>query len=629
MSGSVEITLPPRSSLQQTVEVRAVQRTRSVEDACCRVESIREEVQQHAPFAPGAVDVLRRYSSCTSTRTICAVDNASTIRLRGLEPTYIAVLVDGMPAMSGFGTMYGLGLIPSHALQTIRIAEGASSGLYGNGAISGVVDMQLRVPTEEPELLVSGSAVADGLALPGERDLNASWTGMLGDIGVAAFASLNNHRRADGLVPGAYDRYAALLKSNAMLASATELTGMFLAGHERREGELPGGRIERTDHSRTDLSLRLAHSLNEESEIIASALGSISGVELTAGEIGFEGAQQILYAGVLHNLAAGNHQLTFGGELRDDRLWSVHGSDVGYATTVASLLAQDELLLNDRWSLLGSLRLDRHSSAGTVVSPRGSIRFAPIANMTMRLMAGSGFKGQATFEEEGHRAIHGGYRWRPNESFAPERSLTLNYDISYRFALGANSAVDMNWTVYRTTIDGKAVADDDSLAAGTLFMVNRSGRTRLTGTELQVRPTLGDHWSAALGVSLIDYAVEEGGAWRAVPLAPSLNVDLSITFHDDESGLTAEVWGSHVGPQTLPASMMAEKSGAYTLVNLRAEKEFGPVALFAGLQNRLDFTQTTPAVLLDARGYDASVAWGPLEGRELFVGARLLLTGNL
>src|SRR5690606_26227624 len=99
----------------------------------------REEVQQHAPFSPGVVDVLRRYSSCTSSRISCAIDNSSSIRLRGLEPTYIRVLVDGLPAFSGLSTFYGLSMMPSHALQIIRISEGASSGMHGNGAISGVV----------------------------------------------------------------------------------------------------------------------------------------------------------------------------------------------------------------------------------------------------------------------------------------------------------------------------------------------------------------------------------------------------------------------------------------------------------------------------------------------------------
>ena len=84
---ATEFYLEPELRSEKPVVVEGIRRSRSVEDACCRVESIHEEVQQHAPFSPSVNEVLRRYSSCTSTRISCAVDNSASIRLRGLEPT--------------------------------------------------------------------------------------------------------------------------------------------------------------------------------------------------------------------------------------------------------------------------------------------------------------------------------------------------------------------------------------------------------------------------------------------------------------------------------------------------------------------------------------------------------------
>ena len=623
------IELEPRDVLERQVEVRASRRTRSVEDACCRVESIREEVQQHAPFSPSAIDVLRRYSSCTSTRVSCAVDGSQSIRLRGLEPTYITVLVDGMPSISGLGTFYGLGIIPAHALQTIRISEGASSAAAGNGAVSGVVDLQTRVPTEERELIVTGNIGGDGVT-PEERDLNASFTGMLGDVGVATFVSVNNHRSDEGSIAGGYDRISGLARANVMLDDATELTTTLLGGTERRIGRplVLGEAEERADHTRFDLSSTLARTLDDESELIARALVSTTKLDASYPAGSLDATQTILFASVQHLRELGDHTLSLGVEGRDDRLRAT-GATIGYASSTLSGWLQDELYLNDAWSLLASLRYDRHSSAGGILSPRGSIRFEPIANMTMRLMAGSGFKAQALFDEEEHRALHGGFRWRQNDDFGVERSFTFNYDVSYSFVLGDVVGIDANFNAYHTAIDGKAIAQPDSLAAGTLFMVNSDRPARLAGLEVQLRPNFGAHWSGSLALALVDYTMEDAtGVYQPMPLAAPLSVDGSLMYHDEETGFGAEVWASHMGAMRLPGagetpSSVAE-SDPYTIVSMRLEKAIGAVTVHAGVQNLLDASQeaTTALVSGTAGSYAADSVWGPLEGRTFFVGLR-------
>lgn len=631
ITDSILVEIAPRGILEEQVTVRAARRTRSVEDACCRVESIREEVQQHAPFSPSAVDVLRRYSSCTSTRINCAMDNSQSIRLRGLEPTYIAVLVDGLPAVSGFGTAYGLGILPAHALQTIRIAEGASSAFYGNGAVSGIVDLQTRQPTEVPELTITGNLAGHGMELPEERDLNMSYTGLVGDVGIAAFGSVNSHNRPDGPIPGSYKRYSALVKGNMLIDGATEITLTGLGGLEDRRGSIEEVGYERVQHLRSDLSLKIGHTFADQSELVVAGLASRAGISSVSFGQPLYAWQQIFYGSVSHLRSIGDHLLTAGLEFRDDGLAVENGPAIGYGTTVASLYLQDELPLGDAWTLLGSARLDNHRTAGSIVSPRGALKFDPLANLTMRLMAGSGFKGQALFDEQQHRALHGGLRWVQNNDFRFERSFTLNYDASYSFILGESFGVDANFNVYHTEIDGKGVLDSDSLAAGALFMINSDQPARLRGLEIQLRPTFGENWSGSLALAVIDYRLRNDmGDFDRIPLAPALNLDASVMYRNAEIGLTGEIWGSHIGRQALPSNPFGlTESTPYTLVNARLEKEFGNISIYAGINNLLDVVQTDtmPLSFASGEGHDAGAVWAPIEGRESFVGIRLMLMG--
>jgi outer membrane receptor for ferrienterochelin and colicins len=634
-AGEVLATLNPADALSPEVEITAARRSRSVEDACCRVESIQEEVQQHAPFAPSATDVLRRYSSCTSMRIACAIENTGTIRLRGLEPTYVSLRLDGMPAFTGLGAIYGLSLVPAHALQTIRISEGASSALYGNGAVSGVVDLETRPPTEVSELLGSWNLAGDGFETPGQRDLNASYTGMVGDVGLAAFGSYNDHQ-IDPKSGWGYRRASGLLKGNMLLNDATELNVMALGGFERRDGSFPAIDAqslfnESSDIGRMDLSARLARTLDDESELTGSVLYSLMSVDhRTNDATPFDARQQLFYATLKYNTSLGDHLLQVGSEFRHDRMSERSGPGLGYSITIPSLFLQDEYLLGDMWTVLGSLRLDQHSQAGTILSPRGSIRFAPEANLTMRLMAGQGFKGEALFNEE-HLLLHGLYDWRSNPDFNFERSWTLNYDINYSFLIGDIAGIDANFNTYYTLIDGKAVPNPDSLAAGTLFYINSDQPTRLTGMELQIRPTFGEHWSGSLAFALINYAMRQtDGSYQQITLAPRANLDASILYHDEANGFSAEAWGSYIGQQRLPLNPAGlSESPAYTLLNMRVEKTFGPVSIFAGTFNLLDIRQeqTMPLAFISSNTGEqianGSVVWGPLEGREFFAGARL------
>ncbi len=635
---TVEIGLAQKDAQNAPVEVIAIRRTRTVEDACCRVESIREEVQQHAPFSPGVVDVLSRYSSCTSSRISCGIDNSSSIRLRGLEPTAINVLLDGLPAFTGLSTFYGLSLVPSHALQTIRISEGASSALYGNGALSGVIDLETRPPTEIPEFSVSGNIAGHGLERPEQGDLNLSYTGMVGDIGIAAFGSLNMHEPAGeiGGINRAYRRASAVIKGNMMLDATTELILSTLVGQEKRTGAHMHAETHRPEHreqiemTRGDISAKLARTLGERSEISTAGMISLQHLNATYGVNPIDAQQQTAYMNVKYSQALGDHLLLVGGEMFSDRLKEQSGPGIGYDLSIPSLFVQDEIALTDKWTLLASLRADHHSSAGTAITPRGSIRYAPLSTLRMRLMAGNGFKGEALFNEE-HLTLHGAYRWHNNRDLQFERSFTLNYDISYSFIIGDEAGIDANFNAYYTTISGKAIPQSDSLAAGTLFFVNSSQPARLTGVEVQVRPTYGEHWSSALGLALIRYTLRDArGVYQQMPLAPRMNLDASLMYRNEGNGVTVEAWGSYIGSQQLPANPYGiQNSSGYTLLHLRAEKALGTLAIFAGVSNLLNARQSSTMPLTFEMGgtENSGIIWGPIEGREVFLGARFTWRG--
>ena len=629
---------------EPAVEITGVRRSRSVEDGCCRVESIREEVQQHAPFTPSPVESLRRYSSCTYGRTVNTVDGLGTVSLRGLEPTRVGMLLDGAPVYTGPGTYYGLTLLPSHALQTIQIAEGASSGRYGEGALSGIVDMQTRVPTEVSEVTGSFNVLGDEGGAD-QYDLNLGYTGLIGNVGVALFGSYNTHDVTTEIAPNdpgtldrAYQRFSALAKINTLLDDRTEVIVTLLGGREERNGTATTTTrsLQRNvEATRFDGILSLSRLIGTDGELALK--GSFSRLDLqqdlidplrmTAGDLD----QTLLYGEAIWTDLAGEHSYEIGAGGRSDEVSSSERNDLAYTNKLLFLYAQDVIGLTDDLTILGALRLDHHSGPGALLSPRAALSYSLSNDLSMRLMGGQGFRGEGTFDEE-YGTLFGTIVRTSSPELDHEIARTINYDITWSRALGSTIAASGNVNFYYTGISSRVVANADSLAAGTLYLENSREPARLQGIEIQTRASIEGGWNASVAFSLIDYSQRNSaGDYRRVPFSPGFNLDGVLSWQNEEIGLTVEGWGSLIGEQIIATTEEAEEtSPAYTLLNLRIEKDLGPIGLYVGGQNLLDRRQveTSPLLYIAGEGVGEMEGWGPQEGREFFAGVRLRVGGE-
>lgn len=67
----------------------------------------------------------------------------------------VAIVVDGMPMLSGDAGRPEWGFIPVENLEQIEIIKGASSVLYGSSALSGVINIRTAYPKLEPETKIN------------------------------------------------------------------------------------------------------------------------------------------------------------------------------------------------------------------------------------------------------------------------------------------------------------------------------------------------------------------------------------------------------------------------------------------------------------------------------------------
>ena len=150
-------------------------------------------------------------------------DSTSSIDLRGLGADGTLVLVDGrrMPDIPLSGAEFvqpDLNAIPLHAISRIEVLTGAAGGIYGFGALGGVINVVLEHNSEGLDLDVTEGITARGDA--GHRAIEARFGHTSADGDTDLSVSLS-HTESDPLLAGQRGFSAQDRQLNALLTGST------------------------------------------------------------------------------------------------------------------------------------------------------------------------------------------------------------------------------------------------------------------------------------------------------------------------------------------------------------------------------------------------------------------------
>ncbi len=172
--------------LEQVV-ILATRSSRTIENIPTRIEVISgEELEEKGNMKPGDIRMMLNESTGIQTQQTSATSYNSSIRIQGLDGKYTQILKDGYPLYAGFSGGLSLLQIVPLDLKQVEVIKGASSTLYGGGAISGLVNLVSKLPKEEKELnfMLNGTS-ALGL------DVSGFYSKKNNKIGTTIFASYN------------------------------------------------------------------------------------------------------------------------------------------------------------------------------------------------------------------------------------------------------------------------------------------------------------------------------------------------------------------------------------------------------------------------------------------------------
>ena len=589
------------SSYEEELEeiiITSTRSTRTIEDMATRVEFIAgEELGEKGNMKPGDIRMLLNESTGIQTQQTSATSYNSSIRIQGLDGKYTQLLRDGMPLYSGFSGGLSLMQIAPLDLKQVEVIKGATSTLYGAGAIAGIVNLISKKPEDEPELrmMLNGTS-AQGL------DASAFYAQKYGKIGTTVFTSYNLGRPYDPADIGLtaipkFDRFTLNPKVFVYLSRDTELyLGLNYVTEDRLGGnfdyikgkEVVNPYFESNNTDRISTQFRAIHNLNDYARIEAKNSVSYYDRAIEIPNYQFAGYQVSSFSEI--NLSSFNKDVEWVGGLN---LWTdkfiqsngFNGQNLSFSNTILGGFIQNTWSINNRWSMETGLRSDYHSNYGFFALPRLSLMVQPTEALTFRLGGGLGYKTPTIFSEDAERIQFRNIDVIEPDSLDAEHSYGGNFDINYRLSLGDNFTLSTNTLFFYTRINNPLYLNNN----GSVYQYQQTnGFTDAKGLEINLKWTYGD-FNLFVGYTYADVKQHNNGVISEATLVAKNRLN-NVLMYEKEENFWIGLEAYYYSPQKLGDGTTGQ---SYWIVGLMAEKHLGErISIFVNFENFLDTRQT-------------------------------------
>ena len=608
----VEATPPVISAAPVKTEVVTVRQLE--QSACCTLAESFEKSPTVEAFSADAATGIQQ------------------VQLLGMHGRYTQLLLEAVPVPSGVTSPYQWELIPGQLLQEINVSKGAASALFGASGITGVISLNFRRGEQAPRLFANTYANTNRrVELNGLGGRSSAESALLGylharwqpwiDYDRDGFAEMPAVQHL--LLMGRILHYSGPWEHH-LLASA--VLGDYRAGSLRQgDSAYP-----------VTVQIRQVWALGKASRELAEGVhlgfqGLLQGGELRTrlGGRHYEGREIATLARALLRIGQEN-ETPVRAILVASLLWQ-HWRERLRDSLPYELAAPVPLLpglgAELMWDPLPGVKLIAGASGelwGRTLrlSPRANVSVEPNDWLTLRLGAGTGYRQPVLAEMLSALAnnrhlelvlpgLESG--WNAGASITLHFKLLESFwtlDAEYfRTEFRQQWVADMDWGARQLRIgmlpakaDHVLVLLDGAIAPLEFRLAYRWWNSRApTGGRWQQRALIAPHrvlWTLNLPLAQ--------GAWQ-----------LSATLVWTSSG---RIPSTADNPDSL---RWGERFPEQLRVNAQLLRRFGALELYVGAENLTNALQS-PAILARPGSpyFDASMVWGVLEPRFLYVGMR-------
>ncbi len=575
-----------------------------------------------------------------------AVTGARQIRLLGQSGIYTQMLDENRPVLRGLSAPFGLSYVPGQWLESIQISKGVSSVINGVESMTGQINLEHRKPTDEKPLFLHGSVMQDG-----KFDLNATSSLQFGDKWstiILAHVDANRNpmdMNSDGFMDD--PRSLQFAFSNRWLyfdPDGVQVRFGVRAIQDRREG----GQDEKftsaeylwqTDilNRSLDAYLKVGYPLGDDAanSVALVADYSIQDMNSAFGLRSYDALQHSGFVNLLYQRELSpEHKYTIGLSDIFDYYDELMPGAAGSAVTIlnnAGLFGEYTFHKGDVFSSIIGLRAEYYLNEGVRVSPRLTLKYAPVESLVFRANAGRGIRYSTPLIDNigvlsTSKQLLGSITEHPLEE-----SWTFGGSATWYLPFSEGSKTYLSFDYFRTQFTSQMVADYDRTPGAIEFYLTPLSYTDNYQVDFSAEPftrftvTLTGRFTNAR-VQYADRGVQEKpmtSRYKGV-----LNLQYATNLRKWIFDFTASVNGPCRVWDFMKADYPSGYSSVYPLLYAQVTRRFRGFDIYLGGENLTNYKQKNPIIGADdpfGSGFDASCVWGPLMGTRIYVGIRVTI----
>ncbi len=582
-----------------------------------------------------------------------AITGTRQIQMLGLAGPYLQITRESMPFVRGLASNYGLTFVPGTWVDGMQLNKGAGTVVNGFESISGQINIELRKPEKTEKLYLNLYANESGRLEANANlafQLDEKWsTGIL--LHGNRLAEVAD-RNADGFrdMPTT-DHFIAMnrwkfMGSNGLRFQAGIKTTAIdnVGGHVDFESGSNGGR----DLWGLNSRMRRLEAWTKLGKVYEALPWRSWAIQLmmsnhednsSFGRRVYDARHQTLYANFLYQSIIGNtnHQVLMGlSFLRDQYEESLDDAAFDRTEAVPGGFFEYTFGGHEKFSAVLGARADHHNNYGLFFTPRVHLRYAFTDDLVVRASGGKGLRTANLIAENlgllaSSRAfVFGGED--PDTPYGMQPEVAWNYgaNLVQTFLLNGLPG-SLTFDLYRTQFSNQVVVDLDANPQMVRFY-NLQGKSYSNSFQAQLDYEVLTRLDLRFAYRWYDVKTTFGDQLRSKPLVSKHRFFANVAY------ATANGWAfdytfNWQGRKRIPNTAsnpeefrLPTASPSFSIMHAQVTKAWeGGFEVYVGMENILDYRQEDAILASEApfsQFFDASLVWGPIFGRNTYIGLR-------
>ncbi|MDM8161908.1 TonB-dependent receptor [Labilibaculum sp. K2S] len=581
-----------------------------------------------------------------------AATGAKSIKLLGLTGKYIEMMMEKNPSFKGLASVYGMEYVPGPWMESIQVSKGVGSVINGYESITGQINIEYQKPQQSPKFYLNTYANNMGMA-----EVNAITSVKFSPkLSTSILAHIqDNDREIDKNKDNFLDdpmvtQYNFVNRWNWDVSEnfKTQFGVKFI--DEQRIGGQKGYETNQPndinnkyriniDTRRYEAFAKIGYLFPNDDNKSLALITNFSSHKQNSfyGLRTYDADQKYFYANLLFQSYIGNLKYKYTAGLSyiyDDFKDYLSGDNLGTNRTekVAGAYIEYTWLPNEKITLQTGLRYDDNNIFGGFATPRVHFRYLFAPKTTIRLTGGSGRRTSNPIAENSF-LLASNRSFEISDNLKQEKAWNFGLSLTQYFNLfgkGFTASADF----YRTTFDNQVIVDLDNSVNSVKFY-NLDGRSWANNYQVELKFEIVERFDVTTAIRFSDVKADINNEFRKVPYVNRykglINLSYATNFNKWQFDFSTQFNGDMRIPSTQenPDNFQRRaKSPSYALVNAQITKRFRIWELYFGAENLGNYTQKNPIIEAEnpfKEHFDASMIWGPIQERKIYLGVRLTI----